>query len=305
SLADSSTARDFNFDRFHGLDLETDRLSTALNTIPMMAARRVVLVRGLERASPKAREYLAGYAAKPSNTTVLVLAAGERIRIDKKKRSPKWAAALEESAETVQFWPLKEEELIDWLISRASERGKQISRQGAFELYGRAGSDLARLDDELEKLSIFCGDRTGITSADICQVAGLQSEGTVFDWIDALAEGRILESGRLCTHLGTRGESAVGAIHLAGMHFMRLERVREMLGRGLGESAVKAKLRLNYLPREAARKIFSQARGLTLEKLARALELLLETDLKLKSSKMADRLILEDLGFSLQQEVFG
>jgi DNA polymerase III delta subunit len=50
--------------------------------------------------------------------------------------------------------------------------------------------------------------------------------------------------------------------------------------------------------------MFNQARSLELAKLDRALELLLETDLKLKSSRMGDRLILEELAFRLQREVF-
>ena len=296
--------RDFNFDRFHGADLDLGRLATVLSTPPMMASRRVVLVRELERVSPKAKQYLADYAGKPSDTTVLVLAAGERVRIDLKKSSPKWAAKIEAAADTVLFWPLREGELIRWIVARAENKGKKISTGTAFELYARVGGSLARLADELEKLSIFCGERPEITVEDIRVMTGTEHGGTIFDWIDNLAGGEILKSNELSRHLIFHGESAVNAVAMAGRHFMTLGRVREMLEQRLPDKTVKSRLGLMHRPAEAVKRMFSQARSLEPAKLDRALELLLETDLKLKSSRMGDRLILEELGFRLQREVF-
>ena len=296
--------RDFNFDRFQDADLDVSRLATVLNTPPMMASRRVVLVRELARISAKAKQYLGDYAEKPSDTTVLILAAGERIRIDLKKGSPKWAAKLEAAAETVLFWPLKEGEIIRWIVSQAKSKGKQISAGNAFELYARVGGSLARLDDELEKLSIFCGDRPEIAVDDIHSMTGIEHGGTMFDWIDNLAEGKILEAGGLSGHLISHGESAVNAVAMAGKHFMTLGRISEMMKQRMPDRAIKSKLGLMYRPAEAVTRMFSQARSLTSSKLDRALEVLLETDLKLKSSRLSDRFVLEELGFRFQRELF-
>ncbi|MBN2289348.1 MAG: DNA polymerase III subunit delta [Candidatus Glassbacteria bacterium] len=297
--------RDFNFDRFHGADLDASRLATVLSTPPMMAPRRVVLIRDLEKVQPRVKQYLTDYAENPADTTVLVLAAGERIRIDQKKKSPKWAARLEEAADTVLFWPLREAELIRWIVGRAQHRGKSITARDAFELYIRAGGALARLDDELEKLSIFCGERPEITADDIRGMTGIESGGTVFDWVDHLAEGGVLKANELSSHLVSHGESAVNAVALAGRHFMTLGRIREMLAQRIPDRTIKLKLGLIQRPAEAVQKMFGQARALTPARLERALELLLETDLKLKSSRFSDRLILEELGFRFQREVLG
>jgi DNA polymerase III subunit delta len=297
--------RDFNFDRFHGANLDLSRLATLLSTPPMMASRRVVLVRELEKTSTAVKQYLADYAEKPSDTTVLVLAAGERIRIDLKKKSPKWAAKLEAAAQTVIFWPLREGELIRWLVGQAESKGKRISTTAAFELYARVGSSLARIDDDLEKLSIFCGENQEITLEDIRHMTGIDHGGTVFDWVDTLAEGSILKANEICAHLITHGESAVNAVALAGRHFITLGRMKEMLSQRIPDRTIKAKLGLIPRPAEAVKKMFGQARSFSPDKLDRALELLLETDLKLKSSRIGDRLIMEDMGFRFQQEVFG
>ena len=297
--------KDFNFDRFHGANLDINRLATVLNTPPMMASRRVVLLHELEKTSATVKQYLAEYAEKASDTTVLVLAAGERIRIDKKKKSPKWAAILETAAQAVVFWPLREGELIRWIVAQAETKGKRISTSSAFELYIRIGSSLARIDDELEKLSIFCSGCEEITIEDIRQMTGIDHGGTVFDWIDNLAEGNILKANEICAHLITHGESAVNAVAMAGRHFMTLGRMKEMLSQRTPDGTIKAKLGLIARPAEAVRKMFGQARALSQNRLDRALALLLETDLKLKSSRIGDRLIMEEMGFRFQQEVFG
>jgi DNA polymerase-3 subunit delta len=166
------------------------------------------------------------------------------------------------------------------------------------------GGSLSRLADELEKLSIFCGERPEISAEDIRSMTGIQHGGTVFDWIDCLAEGRTLKGNELSAHLVSHGETAVNAVAMAGRHFMILGRLREMLKQRLPDRAVKAKLGLMHRPAEAVTRMFEQARALTPARLDLALELLLETDLELKSSRFADRLILEHLGFRFQQEVF-
>jgi len=301
---DKATA-DFNFDRFHGADLNVERLLTVLNTPPMMAPRRVVLVRDLEKTSLPGKQMLADYAEKPMKSTVLILAAGERIRIDARKKTPKWAAKLESAAASALFWPLREPELIRWIMAQAELKGKKISSTAAYELYARLGGSLERLAGELEKLSVFCADREEITREDISSMSGVQAGGTVFDWVEALAAGNTLRSCRLANYLITHGESAVSAISLAAAHFLTLTRVKQLLAAGMLERDIKFKLGLSQRPAEAVRNIFTQARSYSVSRLERALELLLEADSKIKKSSLPDKLILEELSFRFRSEVAG
>jgi DNA polymerase-3 subunit delta len=304
SLAVDKAAADFNFDIFHGADLNIEKLSTVLSTPPMMALRRVVLVRDVERLAARDKELLADYAEKPVKSTVLILAAGERIRIDARKKSPKWASRLEEASASVIFWPLKETELIRWIITRAENLGKKIETQAAYELYARFGQSLVRLADELEKLAVFSGKREEISSEDVSFLTGIDRGGTVFDWVDALASGKILRACSLAAYLTGHGESAVGAVSIAASHFMTMARIKEMLGSRMTEQAIRGELSLGQRPAEAVSLLFTQARSYTTAQIKRMIELLLDTDLKLKKSSLPDRLILEDLAFRARQEVF-
>ncbi len=302
AAVDRATA-DFNYDVFHGGDLNPERLATLLATPPMMAPRRVILVRELERAGAREKAMLADYARKPSADMVLVLAAGERVRIDQKKQSPKWAWELQECAATLLSWPLREPELVRWVSERAAALGKRLDRRAAYALYSRSGSDLARLEDDLEKLAIFCGDRPEITAEDVVGMTGIERGGTVFDWVEALAAGEGLKAAYLAGYLVSRGESAVGAVAIAASHFITLGRAAELLARRMPEKAAIAKLGLFGRPPEAVQALLAQARSLDRGALSRALELLLETDLRLKSSSLPDRLILEELSLALPREL--
>ena len=292
-------AADFNYERFHGPDMNIERVLTSVATPPMMARRRVVLVQEVDKASLKARELLAQYAQKPSDSTVLILAASSRVKIDKRRGTPKWAAALEESAASVCFWPLREHELLAWIVSTSELNGKKIGRQAANDLYARLGDDLARIAGELDKLFFFVGEREEINSSDVLEMTGVDKGGSVFDWVDALATGKSLLAAYVNGQLTSRGESAVGAVAAANAHFGRVARIRALLAQGKPDAQIKKELGLNWWREESVRDLFAQARAFSDDKMNEIFGLLLQADLRLKSSSLPNRLILDTLAFSI------
>ena len=70
--------RDFNFDQRSAGQLEPDAVADLCNTLPMMAERRVVLVRDVEawKRKTKARRRCCDYLKNPSPETVVVAGAG-------------------------------------------------------------------------------------------------------------------------------------------------------------------------------------------------------------------------------------
>src|SRR6266576_5607380 len=77
-------ARDFNVDRpsVGGLDAET--FHALVNTPPLLAATRAVVIRGVEQVKKTSSLYkeLVRYLASPNPTTVLVLVQGSGERPD-------------------------------------------------------------------------------------------------------------------------------------------------------------------------------------------------------------------------------
>src|SRR6266566_6510096 len=69
------SARDFNLDRRSAADLDPGAFHSLVNKPPMLAPRRVVVLRGLEdlKKTSKARQEVLRYLAAPSPTSLLVL----------------------------------------------------------------------------------------------------------------------------------------------------------------------------------------------------------------------------------------
>jgi DNA polymerase-3 subunit delta len=292
-------AADFNYERFHGLDMNIERVLTSVATPPMMASRRVVLIQEVDKVQLKARELLAEYTKKPNGSTLLILASSSRIKIDKRRGTPKWAAALEEFAASVCFWPLREHELLSWIVSTSELNGKKIGRQAAHDLYARLGDDLARIAGELEKLALFVGENEEISQQDVLKMTGVDKGASVFDWVDALAGGKPLLAAYVTGQMASRGESAVGAVAAASSHFGRVARIRALMARGMQDAQIKKELGLSWWREESVRDLFAQARAFSDDKMKEIFSLLLQTDLRLKSSSLPDRLILDTLAFSI------
>src|SRR5258705_10814426 len=89
ALVDSAvgSSRDFNLDVRFAPDLTPESFHALVNTPPMMAERRAVVIRGVEQVGKrktKLRDEVVRYLASPNPTTVLVLvvAAGEEADAD-------------------------------------------------------------------------------------------------------------------------------------------------------------------------------------------------------------------------------
>src|SRR5437870_4386145 len=92
-------ARDFNFDQRSAGELDAEAFHSLVNTPPLLAAVRVVVLRGVEnvRKTSKVRQALVRYLQAPNPTTLLILVQGAGEPPD---------AELARSATTVAIEPL-------------------------------------------------------------------------------------------------------------------------------------------------------------------------------------------------------
>jgi DNA polymerase III delta subunit len=183
--------RPFNHDRFHA----TDRAATpeavveAARTLPMMAARRVVVVLRAEKWLKPARAAAEGdgpgelgalerYVAAPDPQTTLVLVAAD---VDKTRRLTK---ALYKQGTVVEAWGFKADremrsgelwEIVRqgqaWVQREAKAAGRTVDPDAARLLAERAGGDIGRLRADVGRLLVYGGERTRLTREDAEEIA--------------------------------------------------------------------------------------------------------------------------------------
>src|SRR5439155_520932 len=148
-------ARDFNFDQRSAADLDPEAFHSLVNTPPLLAAARVVVLRGIEdvRKTSKVRQELLRYLESPSPTTLLILVQGAGQPPD---------AELARSASAVAVEPLPHARVLKWVAHRAGQLKLAFEPDAVELLVQSVGRDLGALGGELEKLAaLTAGRRAG------------------------------------------------------------------------------------------------------------------------------------------------
>ena len=102
-------SKDFNLDQMRGADMDADLVSTTLGTPPMMADRRVVVIRDVSTMKKPARAALDRYLAKPSSDVVLALTVPSGVKPE---------AALTNRCFALQIDAVSGDELTKWIVRR-------------------------------------------------------------------------------------------------------------------------------------------------------------------------------------------
>jgi DNA polymerase-3 subunit delta len=177
--------RDFNLDVRSAAGLDAETLGSLLGTPPLMAERRLVVVREAGVLKKDARAILDRHLTRgaerggPVDVIVaLVFPAGEKGTPDR---------ALLERAFAVEFAPLTGDRLPRWIKHHATaELGATITPEAVELLQAAVGSDLAALAAELDKLVSYTNGAV-IDEAAVTAVVGVRRGETLGDLLDRVA----------------------------------------------------------------------------------------------------------------------
>ena len=170
--------RDFNLENRRGADLDGETLSSLLATPPMMAERRLVIIRDVPALRRDARAALDAYLTRPAADTVVLLIAGAGAKPDR---------TLERSALAVEFPTLTGDRVPKWIAHYVTTELKATISPSAVELLQSAsGNDLPQLAAELDKLASYADGRE-IDDAAVAAVVGVRRGETLGDLLDRVA----------------------------------------------------------------------------------------------------------------------
>src|ERR1035437_211130 len=184
----------FNQTILYGKDLSIDSIMTASKRFPMMAERQVVVIR--EAQNIKNIEDLAPYVEKPMQSTILVFNYKYKT-IDKRKKLYK---ALQKNGVYLESKPLYENQIPLWISNYLKEKNLGIDPRAAQMIADFVGSDLQRIVNELEKVTISLVPGTSIMPDDVEKNIGISKDYNVFELQKALGNRDILKSNRIINY---------------------------------------------------------------------------------------------------------
>lgn len=285
-----SEARDFNLDTRRSPELDAEALGVLVSTPPMMASRRIVVLREVNGLKKEARKVLDQYLTKPASDLLLIMTAPAGSKPD---------ASLSAPSTSLQFDPLTGDRIPKWIAHRAtSELGMKISEAAIELLQAAVGSDLHQLSGELEKLASYVEGRSEEIGEDaVAAVVGVRRGETQADLLDAVADRNAPRALGLIAHvLNQPKTTAVSIVMALSTQMLAISWGRARLDEGLPRARL-AQAYFDLLKETAAftgrswgsaTAIWTRAADRwSRESLDRALDSLLEADVALKESRVS------------------
>lgn len=283
--------RELNLDQRSAAQLDAAEVHALCNTLPMLAERRVVLLRDVEawKRRTRGRSEFLRYLQHPSRDTVVILVQGSSEDLEDKE--------LAGQAYAVRFDRLPAERASRWVLHHAGKLGLALEPEATEHLVRSIGPDLGALASELSKLASLPTTEP-LTTERLGELVGVRRGETQWDWRTAVLQDQPgLAVTLLPAILSQPGISGVKLVSLLGTALVGVGVARSFYdkgvrGRALEEAVFKALLQnrpaglLGY--REEAACWNRWAARWPAARIRSALRAALETDLALKSTTVSD-----------------
>lgn len=249
------------FDR----DTDLKQLNAVVNTYPFFGGSSLIIISDekIFAADKKQKENLEAILLNaPEFCHVFISIA----KMDKRGRIYKKLLADGACAECK---PLKPYQLKPWLDAEASKRGCRFeyeAEQTVIEYLSAADTaPLLLLEQEIEKLYVYAGQRRIWTKADVEAVFSSLPEVSRFALLNAIALKNLPEALKLLQNEKKHGSSAIAVSGLIAFQVRRLAQVKELDAKGMNQQAVAVSLKTSPY---AVKKLMEQCRSYTTQELA-------------------------------------
>ena len=264
----------FNQMLIYGRDSSIDDIVANAKRYPMMAERQVVIVKEAQDLA-KTIDNLESYAENPQPTTVLVLCYKYK-KLDKRKKIYK---AISKTGVIFEGKKLYENQVGDWIIKNLKGRGYSISPKAAQILVEFLGTDLGKIDNELQKLQLICPKGTTITPELIEENIGISKDFNNFELRNAIGQRDTLKAHQIINYFAQnpKDNPLVVTISLLFSFFSQLLQYHGLNDKSKGTVAKQLKVSPYFVKDYAI-----AARNYPMKKVSAAISLIQETDVKSK-----------------------
>jgi len=297
--------QDINVTTLDGTNVGFDEFAATCSTVPFLADKRVVILRGLlskfeargfggGRSQPRAQqgENRLGPWAGVKEYLPTVPETTELIFVDGKVsgRNP-FLAHIKPFAK-VQTFPLPSaRDMPNWIRGLAQKLGVSIDPRAITTLAETIGSDTRVLDSELRKLALYRSGGT-ITHDDVNELVSYAREASIFAAVDAVMEGRAGVALRMIQQITAAGRPAVYVITMIARQVRLLLLAKDLKAQRVPPQEMGSRMSLSGFP---LTKTLEQEGLFSMERLKLIHRKLLEADLAIKTGTADEQMALDML----------
>lgn len=252
--------RDLNVDRVDLAEVPLDELLDQAETLPFMAEYRILVgknalfLTGTNRGGKVEHdvERLEAYVGKPAGHAVVFLLVPGKL--DERRKIVK---QLKKQAAVIPCQTLDKEALSRWLVRQAQGRGLALTAELIDLLMERAGQQMTRLEQEIEKLALYAGKRKP-TREEVERLVPRTLEEDIFTMVNGLLEGHPERAFRTYYGLLDKKEEPLKMLGLLAYQFRLLLQVHYYLQRGYSDAQIAKTLGLHPYPVKRACRLVQQ-----------------------------------------------
>ena len=310
--------RDFSL---HDLDLSDVSVAEVLDqarTPSLMAPFQVFFIRGVKNLYGRgshAEEFAAieAYVKDPNPAAVLIFVADHlsipadvrRMEMQDKDRYERIHETLGQFCGMVELARVEESDGMRWIISHAEKEGVKVDQDAARELMDALGSDMMMVSRELEKLTLYVGEKKHITLGDVETMVLSAKQRSLYELTDAISSkdrARALSVLDALLSSSEGDDAAIGHLYMLSRTFRQMLVIVEKNVRD-SRTIWQALWQGFRVPPFAADDLIRQARRYkSRREITRALKLIARADMGLRSNPPSKRMVLEQLVMQLAEE---
>jgi DNA polymerase III subunit delta len=262
----------------------------SVRTISFFSPKKLVIVRQAHHFKEPQWEQLKDYLKKPLDSCCLVF----MLLLDEKDKKDKARLeALKKFGPAVPFQnPKGDKQIALYVRAQLAKYGKTIAPDALAYYSAMLGENAQVIAGEVEKLALYCGERTAVEAADVDEVVCGGGRGTIFNLVDAVGQGRLEQSLELLGGILGSGVHPLVVLKMIARQFRLISTARLMLDQGENATRIGQRLRL---PEFVVRGVMQQARGWPAERLGMVFEEIFQAHYLSKSSRGDAGIVLERL----------
>ncbi|MCB8916710.1 MAG: DNA polymerase III subunit delta [Ardenticatenaceae bacterium] len=271
---------ELNTSRFEGL-VPFGELRHACDSVPFLAKRRVVIVQDLLARKPDKGylDQLLAYLPQLADTARLFFLESRTLPANHR------LVKLADSATNGYVRAFTRPEgnnLNRWIQERVAQRGGAISPRAVHALASNIGSELAALDNEIEKLVLYKGAGERIEAEDVLLLSPYAAEANIFDLVDAIGGQKSAQAANLLQQKLSDGTDPFYLFAMLIRQFRLLIQVKEVAETGARPPEIAKAIGQNAF---VVGKLYQQSHGFSLAQLEQIYAHLLDIDVGVKTGR--------------------
>ncbi len=267
--------RGFNQMTIYGRNASIDEIISNAKRFPMMAERQVIIVKEAQDLS-RTIEKLVSYVENPQPTTVLVICYKYK-KLDARKKLAK--TIKKKGFVLFESKKLYENQVSDWIRKVLAGKKFNIEPKAVQMLVEFLGTDLSKIANELDKLSLVLSKESVISPDDIERNIGISKDFNNFELRKAISNKQVVKANQIINYFkeNPKANPLVVTISLLNDLFTKL-----LLLHGLKDKSQTNVARKLSVSPYFVKEYYDASHNYPMRKVSQIITLLHEADMKSK-----------------------